>query len=216
MLGGHFSKISTTSSFNLCYNQVCVQSVRYARKPRWLPTAPSKVFRVPERHVLPHDESIEWQRLNNNYRTQINSLRRYLIKEVEEKKKNREMNATPADEEAEFQRCLAINESWNQDIAKMRTLRIEEENEKRREQILINIENKVERQQKQKEIVEEKIKREQKAAESFITRENIDQAIERALANPISYDFCIDLDGNRKGDSIVKEESKIIEEQQQP
>jgi small subunit ribosomal protein S26 len=126
----------------------------------------------------------------------------------------RELNATPADEEAEFQRCLLINDSWNKDIAKMRTLRVEEDNEKRREEIMMNIEKKKERQESLKKSVEEQIKGEQRAAEGFITRENIDQAIERALANPTSYNYCIDMDGTKKGDSI-KEEPKSPEQQSQ-
>jgi hypothetical protein len=36
----------------------------------------------------------------------------------------------------------------------------------------------------------------QEQASSFITRENIDQAIEEALANPVDYNFSIDLQGN--------------------
>lgn len=44
-----------------------LQFVRY-RKPRWMPTAPSKLFRVPTRPVLPADEAAEWKRINMNYK----------------------------------------------------------------------------------------------------------------------------------------------------
>lgn len=62
----NYQKVCNNLSIN--HNLAGLQSIRWRRKPRWLPTAPSKVFRVPERHVLPIDEKIEWQRLNNNYR----------------------------------------------------------------------------------------------------------------------------------------------------
>lgn len=57
-----------SNGFNISHNPVCVQSVRWRRKPRWLPVAKSKMFRVPERHQLPAEEVKEWLRLNNNYR----------------------------------------------------------------------------------------------------------------------------------------------------
>lgn len=53
------------------------QTVRW-RKPRWVPQAKSKIFRVPPRRVPPEDERLELMRLHNNYRTKIKSLRRYL------------------------------------------------------------------------------------------------------------------------------------------
>lgn len=119
-----------------------------------------------------------------------------------------ELKETPADEEAEFQRCLAINDLWNQEIAKKRNVRVEEENERRREEILQNIENKKQREQAILKEVEEKIKREQIAAKSYITRENIDQIIEQALANPIDFNFYIDLQGKRS-DEISSEDKNV-------
>lgn len=59
---------TASNGFNISNNPVCVQSVRWRRKPRWLPTARSKMFKVPERHILPDEEKQEWLRLNNNYR----------------------------------------------------------------------------------------------------------------------------------------------------
>lgn len=37
----------------------------------------------------------------------------------------------------------------------------------------------------------------QERSKTFITAENIDEAIERALANPVDYNFAIDVEGNR-------------------
>lgn len=42
--------------------------VRFNRKPRWMPTAPSKMFRIPERVKLPAEEAEEWKRININYK----------------------------------------------------------------------------------------------------------------------------------------------------
>lgn len=56
-------------------NSVYTQCVRWKRKPIWMPTAKSKVFRVPKRPVIPIEEKLEFQRLYNNYRTYMTSFK---------------------------------------------------------------------------------------------------------------------------------------------
>lgn len=56
-------------------NSVYTQCIRWKRKPIWLPTAKSKVFRVPKRPVISIEEKLEIQRLYNNYRTYMTSFR---------------------------------------------------------------------------------------------------------------------------------------------
>lgn len=118
-----------------------------------------------------------------------------------------ELQETPADEEAEFQRCFAINAQWNQEIAKGRIVRVEQENERKREEILLNLEKRKLREELILQQVEGKVKIEQEASKTFITRETIDQAIEVALANPLDFNFSIDTHGKRS-DVKEKEVSK--------
>ena len=59
--------------FNL--NSIYAQSLRWKRKPIWLPTAKTKLFRVPVRPKIPEDEKLEIQRLYNNYRTYYRSVK---------------------------------------------------------------------------------------------------------------------------------------------
>jgi hypothetical protein len=56
-------------------NSVYTQCIRWKRKPIWLPTAKSKLFRVPKKRVVPVDENEETKRLYNHYRTYMSSLR---------------------------------------------------------------------------------------------------------------------------------------------
>lgn len=117
-----------------------------------------------------------------------------------------ELQETPADEEAEFQRCFALNQQWNQEISKSRISRIELENEKRREEILLNLEKRKQREEMILQQVEDRVKIEKDNAETFITRDNVDKAIEIALANPIDFNFSIDLNGKRS--DIVVDDNK--------
>lgn len=45
-----------------------LEFVRWRRKPRWLPVAKSKLFRVPERKKQSAEEKSELLRLHNNYK----------------------------------------------------------------------------------------------------------------------------------------------------
>ena len=54
--------------YNIINNSVTIQTVRWRRKPRWLPVAKSKLFRVPERVKQSPEESAELLRLHNVYK----------------------------------------------------------------------------------------------------------------------------------------------------
>lgn len=55
-------------------SSVLVCSVRYARKPRWVPMAKSKMYKIKEMPYRPVLEGEEIQRLQNNYRIYSGSL----------------------------------------------------------------------------------------------------------------------------------------------
>lgn len=56
------------SVLNVSAGPACVQSVRWHRKPRWVPIAKSKMFRVPERKPEDPEERAELMRLHHNYK----------------------------------------------------------------------------------------------------------------------------------------------------
>lgn len=113
---------------------------------------------------------------------------------------------TPADEEAEFQRCSAINSEWNLKIAEIRDARVAKENEERREYIQERLELKEAREAQEMTLIEDRIRVEKESSKHFITRENIDQHIDQALANPVDYNFAIDLKGNKlKNDNEMEQ-----------
>jgi small subunit ribosomal protein S26 len=136
----------------------------------------------------------------------MNSIRRFFINELEANKEKQAKLETPADEEAEFQRCLALNEQWNLEIAKNRDVRVNEMNEKRREQILKNLEGRVARAETLEQKIEEKVRKQKDASSSFITQDHVDKAIENALASPVSFNFSIDLQGVKSTDKKEAEE----------
>lgn len=134
---------------------------------------------------------------DSHFRAQMRSVRLFLREEVQAKKAAVLAAATPADEEAEYQRCSAINEEWNLEIAKIRNARVEKENAERRTYILQRVDDKKTRDREELEKIEARVRKEKKVAPTFITRETIDKAIDLALANPTEFNFSIDHQGNQ-------------------
>lgn len=126
----------------------------------------------------------------------------FLRDEVARKKELVKQSFTPTDEEAEFEKCLEINAKWNAEIAQIRDKRIAEEREKRFVYIQERLELKAQNEKLMQAKFEEKVKKQKELAPTFITRENIDKAIEDALADKADYTFAIDLQGK-----IIKSET---------
>lgn len=99
-------------------------------------------------------------------------------------------------EEDDYNNCLKINEQWNVKIAAKRQERLAEEREARKLHILQRIEDKKERDAKKLSEIEQKVREIKQLAPTFITRANIDQAIEDALASIVDYNKALDPDGN--------------------
>lgn len=125
----------------------------------------------------------------------MRSVRAFFREEVLNKKLQVEAELTPADEEAEYQRRSVINDDWNFEISKVRDARLAKENAERREFIQTRLELKKIREQEALEKIEARVRQENENSATFITSDNIDQAIEHALANPVDYNFSVDLKG---------------------
>ncbi|KAH8270295.1 hypothetical protein KR018_006805 [Drosophila ironensis] len=194
-----------------------LEFVRWRRKPRWLPVAKSKLFRVPERRPQAEEERSELMRLHNQYkwvapiggntshnpfppsRTQLRSVRQFLREEVarhEETSTADHIVLTPEQEEAEFQRCLDRNAAWNASIAGEREGRLARERAEKAAYVQERLEARQVREEERRELAQQRVLREIERSGSFVTRENLDAAIEAALANPVDHNFAIDLAGN--------------------
>lgn len=191
-------------------NRVYVQCIRWKRKPIWLPTAKTKLFKVPERPKIPLEEYVEIQRLSNNYRTYMKSIKKYFISEFQAKELLTNEEAINKAAEEDFIKCKLINDEWNIRIAKDRDIRLAKEAEENKISILQKLIRKEERDKKISQQVTEHIKQLKQDASTFITKENLDEVIKEVLENTVNYEYAIDLNGNiYKGkylDDVVKVE----------
>lgn len=172
------------------------QSVRFRRKPRWIPTAKSKLFKVPPRPNTPPEELEELKRLNNNYRTLMKSIRSYLHSRYNVASVVVDHEAHEQEFLEDFQACSKINDEWNEKCRLLRESRLAKQLEDAKNEAFRRLDEGQKLKEEKMKMVEDIVRREKIASEDFITPDNIDEAIERALANPTDYNFAIDLQGN--------------------
>lgn len=173
-----------------------LQSIRWRRKPRWVPIAKSKMFRVPPRTIIPEDEKIELMRLYNNYRNHMKAIRSYLHSEYNVKSVVIDTEVQEKEFLEDFNKCCKINDKWNEEVRYVREARRITELEKSKELALHRMDLQAERKRKIFELTEEMVRKEKKASVNFITPEKLDAAVEHAIANPVDYNYSIDLEGN--------------------
>lgn len=103
---------------------------------------------------------------------------------------------TPEKEEEEFQRCLNENAAWNAKIAGERDVRLAKEREEKVAYVQERLDAHKLIEEERLEQADKRIQYEIQQSKTFITYENLDQAIEVALANPVDYNYAIDMAGN--------------------
>ncbi|KAL1461479.1 hypothetical protein WDU94_013372 [Cyamophila willieti] len=189
-----FIKGSELSASSLPFTHI---SVRY-RKPIWLPTAPSKRFRVPTRLVLPTHEKRELDRLTKNYKTYNKAMLAYHT-DINSKQSVTDPGVIEAQrraEEEDWEQSINLNNEWNAEVAIEREQRLAIEKEQKVLQILAQKKAKEQKEKEDLEKAEQAVQAEIENSKTFITRDNIDHYIEQALSSHVDYNFAIDKEGN--------------------
>ena len=187
----------------LISNGPSVQCVRWKRKPIWLPTAKSKLYRIPKVPVIPEEEAAELKRIHNYYRTHMTSLISHFMQTESANRIKFDPVTVRALAAKDFVKCNEINEQWNEEVAKQRVQRLAEQREERIKEITLKLEAKRERDLKLRTRVDAEIKKAKEEALTFITPENIDEAIQNALRNIANHNVAIDTDGNFYADDYT-------------
>lgn len=181
--------------------------VRYARKPFWSPTAPSKLFRIPQHTFYSPEEVTKIKELTTDYCKQEKVIMDYMKDEFfipkskagglpqEFIEKEQDIDAKLRREhDAENARIAKLREEFFNQEKKHLQERLMEEKMKREEELL-HIAQEVD------DFISENTS---DPAKQFITIDNIDSAIEHALDNPISFEFFIDRSGRKNGSRQIR------------
>lgn len=175
--------------------------VRFARKPIWFPTAPSKLFRIAE-HTFYNDEELrQIRRLQEVYEAQMSSIHKYMEREFYAPAS--QAGGLPREfverEKLEDEIIRQENDQMNAEIAKERESYFESMVKDLEEKV---VEEKLSREEaliEAAEKVDEFIKKHKSDPYSFVTPENFDVMIEKIIDNPVSYEYCIDRQGRKLG-----------------
>lgn len=95
---------------------VVTQCAEAHRKPRWLPVAKSKIYRIPKRPEVSTEERMELNRINKNYKTQIRAVRRFYYEDMIKEKSTLDSASSEMSqrvEAEEWARCVELNDQWN-------------------------------------------------------------------------------------------------------
>lgn len=179
-------------------NAVCIQPSRglRPRKPAYSGIAKTKLFRIPKQTVHPPDEAKEMQRIANHYRLYIRSISDYFVQvNRSHAVGSQEAGKEVEKREAEWQDCLMRNKQWNDSIALSRNERLLKERTNKQEEISQRILDEAKQQELRLQAIEEIVRIEKENSKSYITPENIDQAIAEALESKRDFNYAIDLKG---------------------
>lgn len=175
--------------------------VRYARKPIWMPTAKSKIFRITNHTFYSPDEVKQIAILKTAYQAQEKSIGEFMKHEFYIPVT--QSGGLPPEfikKELEADRALIEeNECINAEVAKTKEeyfkqqikileAKLLEEKERIEEQLL-----------KTAQDIDDYVRENKSNPERFVTPDNIDAIIEKALENPVTYEFYIDRGGRRYG-----------------
>ncbi|XP_037562445.1 probable 28S ribosomal protein S26, mitochondrial [Dermacentor silvarum] len=178
-----------------------LQQVRWKKKPkgskpRWMPIAPSKLFRINLGPPKDPEELAVLRRMHAAYKTEMKAIRNFWgeqhLKDLEQADKH---SAISQEEEREHERLLEENEKENQRVALLRMERNKLEEAKRVEELMQREADAKAKLAQLKEQVDEIVRLEKERSSTYVTLENLDEVIEFAIENPISYSYAIDPQG---------------------
>ncbi|XP_064603791.1 small ribosomal subunit protein mS26-like [Liolophura sinensis] len=189
--------VVTRRTYPCLNNTNLTHQVRW-RKPRWVPVAKTKVFNVREPTPINAEEDVELFKEFNSYRTELKTIRTFLVKWQQDiKTEDISEEELQRAEEEEHRRLMEINRQWNAEVAVQREKRQKEEVaakqlRKRKEQ-----EQEEDEELEMLEQASRYVQLESEQAKTFVTEETLDEEVEKVLNMRKDYNFAIDAEGNK-------------------
>merc|ERR1711936_1097903 len=167
------------------------------RKPRWMPMARSKMFVDPPKSLVPKEEVEHIAELEEQYLIRMRALHRYLMEDDIKNSDTGEAAIIAAQkEEEQHQLMIKLNEKENEKVAMQRQSRLKKEAENRKIKISLELADFEEKEKIRLALVEEMVEKHKAEMEKRIRVEDLEKAIETALANPVDFEYAIDKEGN--------------------
>lgn len=167
------------------------------KKPRWIPPAPSKKFKLPPTDHTPEAETTQINFLKLRYKEHLSGVAQYLYEDFKKYSDTGEAAQRQAELDAkEHTELVKDNEAENQRIATLRTERLKREMAEKKGEIAQELEEFSTNEKARLERAKEVIMRTEAAMAEAVKPDQLEKAIEEALANPVDYEFAIDTQGH--------------------
>lgn len=173
--------------------------VRYARKPIWMPTAPSKLFRIPEHTFYSAEEVNQIKVLDKAHKAQIIALSEFF--RLEFYIPATQLGGLPKEfvevENEQERKIYEENDRINAQIAKQRDEYFSKTIQELEEKCM---EAKLDKEEELAEIgkrIDAYVKEQLADPNNFVTPDNLNEMLEKAIESPTSYEFFIDRNGKR-------------------
>jgi len=159
--------------------------------------ARSKMFVDPPKSLVPKEEQEHIAELNEQYMMRMRALHMYLKEDDIKNSDTGEAAMIAAKkEEEEHLMMIKLNEEENLRIAELRKIRLKAEAEERKVRIAQELEDFHESEKIRLAAVDEEVERHKVEMENRIRVEDLESAIEQALANPVDFEYAIDKEGH--------------------
>uniref|UniRef100_A0A7E4VJY4 Small ribosomal subunit protein mS26 n=1 Tax=Panagrellus redivivus TaxID=6233 RepID=A0A7E4VJY4_PANRE len=172
-------------------------------KPPILPPSKKVLYKVvhPE-WMKPEDvKELLWRR--HTYNNAVVSLRHVFKAEIEAKEAaGLGIEALKAREKEELDALLVENEKHNQQKAQQREAEEKDAYEKLKTEFLEDIEKRLAKEEQNAKERTTEVLQLIEESQNFVTKDNLDVKLKEALDNPIVFDYCIDLNGQKFPDPL--------------
>ncbi len=172
-------------------------NVMQHRKPRWIPLANSTLLRPPAQDFTPQSEHEQMNVLKVAYNERLSAIVQYLYEDYLIYSDVGEAAREAARrEQKEHERLLEENQRDNQRVAALRDQRQKVEREQREKEILQKVAEKKRLDEQKRQETEELVGEVIEDMANLVTMENLVENIEKALDEPLDYEYAIDLQGH--------------------
>lgn len=170
---------------------------RFLKQPKalWKPVSIQRLFNVPQKKQLSEEDTAVLEQEEAAYLDQYRSIKEYFHQEFTIPVLQGGSNIELKEVQEEHRRLIEENNLENERVARSREQRLlkerkAEELEDLKKNLIENEKYQVKKEQAIQRILEEK-----ERYPNYITKENLRDAVERAIDHPTSYEFAIDLNG---------------------
>merc|ERR1719260_699539 len=155
------------------------------------------MFVDPPQSLISKEETDHIEELKDQYMVRMRALHMYLLEDDLKNSDTGEAGMIAAKKEDEDPlKMVKLNDEENKKVAERRVARLKLEAEERKVRIARELEEFEKTERERINAADQMVEKHKIEMENRIREEDLERAIETALANPVDFEYAIDADGN--------------------